>query len=393
MAIISIPTSIGGVSIPGQAGQVASGPLASLYGSKAITAINYPQDLATDASKSHYVQFSIKEIVPIQYDIKTENIQNSIGAAAATIGAAGNQNGVAGAVGAAAGVVTGVIKSGISTITSEISNIMKDPKVLAENVSKIEKQVVGLITNRKTTTSKAVISLYMPDQLTASYNASYTEISLKDQLGSRLTSLRNIAEIGGNVLGTLKNGLDATINAAASDPAMQKIILDDIASFTKAGGDLSNLALQSRGYASNPQMQMIYRGLDFRHFALEFTFTPKSRAEASIVDNIIYQFKYYSAPSFEKGKSLSTDSMFLIPPAIFNVMFMVKGVENKYLPKYTDCVLENVGVNYAPNGWAAHTDGAPIQTHLILTFKEIEIVDKARLSTGYNSPDDGTGLR
>jgi hypothetical protein len=34
MAIISIPTSIGGVSIPGKTGQILSGPLAALFGGK-----------------------------------------------------------------------------------------------------------------------------------------------------------------------------------------------------------------------------------------------------------------------------------------------------------------------------------------------------------------------
>ena len=38
------------------------------------------------------------------------------------------------------------------------------------------------------------------------------------------------------------------------------------------------------------------------------------------------------------GKQVSTDSMYLIPPSIFNVDFMIDGVENKFLPKYGNCV-------------------------------------------------------
>ena len=64
MAIISIPTSIGGVALPGSAGKLASGPLAALFGGKGVDTFSYPSDLAKDATKSHYVQFLVKEIVP-----------------------------------------------------------------------------------------------------------------------------------------------------------------------------------------------------------------------------------------------------------------------------------------------------------------------------------------
>ena len=64
MAVVSIPTSLGGVSLPGALGKLASGPLSSLYSNSGLDTYNYPRDLATDPSKSHYVTFSIKEIVP-----------------------------------------------------------------------------------------------------------------------------------------------------------------------------------------------------------------------------------------------------------------------------------------------------------------------------------------
>ena len=67
--------------------------------------------------------------------------------------------------------------------------------------------------------------------------------------------------------------------------------------------------------------------------------------------------------------------------------------ENKFLPKYADCVLMDIVVNTAPNGFAVHTDGAPVQTTLSLQFKEIEIADRDRLQTGFYSPKDPKGLR
>jgi hypothetical protein len=158
------------------------------------------------------------------------------------------------------------------------------------------------------------------------------------------------------------------------------------------GGGIGEAILQSQGYTSNPQLQMIYRGSPFRQFSLEFLFTPSNKFEAEIVKHIIFLFKYYAAPTVGVGQK-SKDAMFLTPPALFEIKFMRGPNENLNLPKYTDCVLEDISVDYAPNGFAAHEDdGAPVQTQLTLTFQEVEIVDRTRLSAG-QTQGDSTGLR
>jgi hypothetical protein len=136
---------------------------------------------------------------------------------------------------------------------------------------------------------------------------------------------------------------------------------------------------QGQGFAINPQLQMIYKGLPMRSFSLSFIFTPKSRHEAEVVNNIIHTFKYHSLPSLEQGKGASIDSMFLIPPSVFEVSFYNKGVENVYLPKYDKCVLESIDVDNTPNGWASHVDGSPVQTKLTLQFKELSILHKDKI--------------
>ena len=102
-----------------------------------------------------------------------------------------------------------------------------------------------------------------------------------------------------------------------------------------------------------------------------------------MVKPLSYTFKYFAAPTLANAGKSSIENMFLIPPAIFNVKFKIKDAENRYLPKYADCVLENIGVNYAPNGYAAHVDGAPVQTTLTITFKEIELIDKNKIKQGF----------
>ena len=58
MAIISIPTSIGGVSIPGAA---VNGPLGKLFGkNNGIESLHYPRNLGS-SNKNHIIQFFINE--------------------------------------------------------------------------------------------------------------------------------------------------------------------------------------------------------------------------------------------------------------------------------------------------------------------------------------------
>jgi hypothetical protein len=68
MAIISIPSSIGGVSVPGLS---TNGPLGLLYGNgyKAAS-YQYPRDLGS-ITKGHIIKFTANEIKPIQLDEST----------------------------------------------------------------------------------------------------------------------------------------------------------------------------------------------------------------------------------------------------------------------------------------------------------------------------------
>jgi hypothetical protein len=246
----------------------------------------------------------------------------------------------------------------------------------------------------------AVISLYMPDTITAAYTADYDPVSLQNSLGAGINTIRAIDQLAGKVSDSAAGGgIDISTmknigGAISSDPFVISKIVDLKTGILGSGsGDLGSILLQAKGYAFNPQMQMIYRGLPMRSFSLSFVFSPKSQQEALNVNEIIHTFKFHAAPTLTKGATASSESMFLIPPSIFNVGFYIKGIENKFLPKYADCVLESIDVNFAPNGFAAHTDGAPVQTTLNLQFKEIEIVDRARLQTGFKDPSNTTGLR
>ena len=191
---------------------------------------------------------------------------------------------------------------------------------------------------------KAIVSLYMPDSLSFQYVSNYGEVSIMDAA----SALPGIGKIPGFIQSVMDN------------PA-------------------AKLALNKMGYAFNPQSQVLFQGIDFRTFEMSFTFSPKSAREAQQVQKIIKLFRSYAAPTIVTGAA----GFFYTPPGVFNLSFRKDGAVNPNINKITDCVLENVTVNYAPNGWSSYKDGQPVQTTMDLTFKETVLVDRAKIQQGY----------
>ena len=310
MAIISIPTSIGGVSIPGA---IVNGPLGALYQNKfGRTDLQYPRDLQS-ATRGHYVQFTISEIKPATFNQVTDKL----------LGAAKS---------AATGVVDAITSP--SEILNSFQKFREDPNSILKSVqfTQPELKTVG------------TISLYIPETVNFTYAAQYDKLSLAT--AAQQTPI--IGKAAKTVLGAINSG-----------PA--------------------KLLLRGQGYAFNPQQQILFEGIDFRTYQMAFTFTPYSKQEAATVEKIIKLFKVHAAPRLATGSA----GMFFVPPSIFTPKFFFNGQENKKINKITKSVIENIDVNYAPNGFTTQSDGAPTQIQLTINFKEIELLTRDRIEQGY----------
>jgi hypothetical protein len=319
MAIISIPSSIGGVSIPGA---LIKGPLGALFGNKYNASfLQYPRDLSS-ATKGHVVQFSINEIEPISY--QENNNYNIVGS---------QSNTDAG--------------SFLNKAFNAAANLLDTAKSINLELKPKKKRKV------------ATISLYIPDTVNFTYASSYGNLSLQDVAN----------EIAGG-LSNKKNPILSKLNPVGKIASL---------GLSAAESKTSKLALATQGLAINPQQQLLFDGIDFRTYQMAFTFTPYSKQEAETVNKIIQLFKYHAAPQITTGGA----GMFFIPPSTFDVDFMFNGKRNQNVNRVAESVIESVDVNYAPNGWSAHDDGAPVQTTLTINFKEIELIDKTKIKDGY----------
>ena len=327
MAIISIPTSIGGVSIPGAA---LKGPLGKLFGNKNnVEILSYPRDLQS-AARNHVVQFRINEVQPVGYEKGKSygfpEIFKGVGNSAENIADA--------AVGGFKG------------------NDFLEKSIGA--VGAVAEQTKIAFTQRKTRLV-AGINLYMPDTLEFTNAAVYNQTTLLEVASSVLESLHDKGAKGFR-----------PVNFAAGIAA---------STIAKAQTNAAKLGLASQGLALNPQQQLMFDGIDFRSFQMSFTFTPFSKDESTTVKNIVKMFKTHAAPRIVTGAA----GMFFIPPSTFNLEFFFNGKENKNIGKVAECVIESIDVNYAPNGWSSHTDGSPVQTTMSISFKEIELIDREKI--------------
>ena len=313
MPIISLLPNLGGISIPGITNRVG-GPLASLFdNTNTITTLQYPRDLGSP-TRGHYVKFTVKETVePANYDSTTDM-------------------GVTSAI--------GIAKNAVSSLT----NFAMD----AYNSNSIT-NAYNVQFNKTKSKQVATVALYMPETVSFSYEASYTDVSVTGAVTDALS------QIGKGV----GSGIQSIANAATSDAA--------------------KLMLRTQGLAMNPQKQLLFEGIGFRTYSLAFTFTPFSQEESETVKSIIQTFRQYAAPTLRPGAA----GMFFVPPGTFNLDFYFNGDINSNVTKVAESVLKGVEVNYTPNGWATHKDGAPIQTTMTLAFQEIELIDSNKVIEGY----------
>jgi hypothetical protein len=327
MAIISIPSSIGGITIPGLT-NVPGGPLGVLFGNpNQISRLQYPRDLGSP-TKGHYILFEISEITPVNYDVS--------GAATQIKGAS-----QAYSEGGADGLLA-LGKKVVGTVAETTAQFAQ--QTLKGSI----KESYDLVLNKRKKKPVSTIALYMPDTLNFQMDPQYGGTSLVNTVANAASK---IPFVGG--------GVSMISNAVQSD--------------------LGRLALATQGLALNPQEQLLFDGITFRTYQLAFTFTPYSRQEARTVREIIKQFRLYAAPQIKEGAA----GMFFIPPATFNLTFKFNGKDNENLSKVGESVITSIDVNYTPNGFSAHSDGAPVQTTLTLQFKELQLVDRTQISKGF----------
>ena len=210
-----------------------------------------------------------------------------------------------------------------------------------------------------------VIAMYLPSQtLQETFQNDYSELSITDTLGM----LGMAAEAGGSIAEWWNDTPGAGKDLR---PFIARAIGDAL------GGNASTASevfIQAGGYATNPQLEILYKGSKFRTFDFRFELMPRSRKEADEVLKIVRKFKYHAAPEYREGQG-----RFWVPPSFFDINILFGGQPNERIPlKMSTCVLTGIDLDMSSgvDQFVSFSDGGPVQIQMQLRFTELEIMHK-----------------
>lgn len=400
VSIAGIPILGKGPGTPGA--PPVLGPLSKLDLNKyqSDQSLMYPLDLA---NYKHYIRFNIN--IPEKSNYVKDG-QSSVGGGIVTSTTGGAASGVTDVnraatnqLGNSKGIPAGAAVAGgfVSNLKNVVKNLIgKSPNIAKAVGAGAGGLLVGaatgfVTTNRKTRRLAQTIFLYVPDTVQQTVVNNYDAVSMTEALGRAGAVSQGVDAVGTALSDNAKDilqrvGLGSGRDAGSSSEAASKAVAAEAAgnisgSTGQFGGGIKDALLFSAGYAQNPQIEILYKGVNNREFQFDFKFTPKSQKESEQVLNIIRAFKFHSAPELVQGAS---GSRYLIPPSEFDIQFMFGGVENSAIHKIATCVLEGIDVNYVTGGqFSTYADGMPIEIAMQLRFKEVEIIHKGLVEKGY----------
>ncbi len=233
------------------------------------------------------------------------------------------------------------------------------------------------------------IALYVPpNSLQYSHGANYEGLDQGALFGAAGAKVREVVEGGGGIKGIVA----AAIGGGSQEAARARGIVSAVSIANKlpgVGGNASAVLSATAGLAVNNHMALVYRGPNsFRSHTFNFSFFPKNSRESDAVQNIIKDFKNGMLPRYTgagKSNGRLSSPFFKMPRHYRLEILNLTTGPNSYLndemfPRNSkgdkiNHVITNMTVNHDPNGVVSfHSNGAPVQTNLSLTFQETEFI-------------------
>ena len=190
------------------------------------------------------------------------------------------------------------------------------------------------------------------------------------------TSLVTAGGQGLNALGKtaqdIIGDMEAGVRTLAKDPAQQNAIVAGLVG--KAIGSnvgVNQLISRATGQVLNPNLELLFNGVNLRNFTFNFEFFPRNLKEAEEVKQIIRTLKKSMVP--DRGNN----GLFIKAPYVFQLKYMKGNSEHPFLNKFLPMAMVNISVNYtASNRYSTFHDGTPTHMTARMEFKELNPIYK-----------------
>ena len=158
------------------------------------------------------------------------------------------------------------------------------------------------------------------------------------------------------------------------------------------GGNTSVAGLMARtsGQVMNPNMELLFKGVQLRKFDFAFSLAPRDETESETIKKMIRIFKINMNSSNSSNDSKSS-GLFIKSPNVFQLTYKTGSKSHRYLHKFKPMALVAMGVDYTATGtYATYEDTTPVQMALTLSFKELNPIyaedyetEEGKIGVGY----------
>ena len=318
--------------------------------------LQYPSDIGTSAQKANYILFTTYKRTPAKMDFSKDPKIAEMTAVADS--------------------VEGVDQKGAAEIRDKIEKRKK--RLYTAHGAETLKRTPGdtsLHMRQGHTKSGTTIALYMPPSVNAKYNIPYDDKPIGFMSEAIYSFIKDV-QAGASWDQAAKQ------NAGPVGTGLTRMglgFLDAAIPGTK------DLVAMERGTIIAPRTEVMFQGISKRTFSFSFTFIPKSEDETKTIDKIIYEFKRAMTPAFKNEATGNVRELNF--PEMFSIAYMHQNVENQYINKIGRCFLESCDVSYGGERFVTfepNEKGAPPnKITMALSFREIEIVDQAKIDKGF----------
>jgi hypothetical protein len=205
--------------------------------------------------------------------------------------------------------------------------------------------------------------------LRESQSVSYDTENLGPMIGAAADAATSAFNNSGNqnffsIVDALRN---TTVGAAA-----QAYSAANLGGF---GNQVRSAISSVTGTSVNPFQTVTFKAPSFKKHSFTWKLVPRNAQESEDIRRIIELFKYHSSPGISTGPGV-----FFSYPEILEIQLFPR---EEYLYSFKPCVVENVTINYTPNGPSIYRGtGAPTAVEISIGLQEIEYWTKNDYSYG-----------